>query len=118
MLANLEEDEPELKKPKQKKASREVSVSSVNVLGKGNPNKGHTCSLCGKAGHLEADCFTKVTCSKCNEKGHPEWMCDRIHLRNERKTTSSNSSSSNGPNLKKKVNLKKNFMSKYPKKTD
>jgi hypothetical protein len=34
-----------------------------------------TCNSCGKPGHKEADCRSKLTCGFCNKKGHDEAHC-------------------------------------------
>jgi hypothetical protein len=34
-----------------------------------------TCRTCGKKGHKEADCRSKLTCTLCNKKGHDEAHC-------------------------------------------
>ncbi|MGZ4850584.1 MAG: retropepsin-like aspartic protease [Candidatus Bathyarchaeia archaeon] len=34
-----------------------------------------TCNACGKKGHKEADCRSKITCGFCGKKGHDEAHC-------------------------------------------
>ncbi|KKO96497.1 hypothetical protein THAR02_11402 [Trichoderma harzianum] len=34
-----------------------------------------TCNACGKKGHKEADCRSKITCGFCSKKGHDEAHC-------------------------------------------
>ncbi|PNP37335.1 hypothetical protein TGAMA5MH_10767 [Trichoderma gamsii] len=34
-----------------------------------------TCNACGKKGHKEADCRSKMTCDFCGKKGHKEAYC-------------------------------------------
>lgn len=34
-----------------------------------------TCNACGKKGHKEADCRSKITCGFCGKKGHDEVHC-------------------------------------------
>ena len=58
--------------------SRNVSCISVNPRSKTGKTIEHTCSFCGKSGHLVEKCFRKNRrCWSCGENDHISSQCIR-----------------------------------------
>ncbi|KAK1249592.1 hypothetical protein MKX08_009595 [Trichoderma sp. CBMAI-0020] len=49
---------------------RRIDINAINYR-----RFNGTCNACGKKGHKEADCRSKMTCGFCGKKGHNETHC-------------------------------------------
>jgi hypothetical protein len=107
-----EEEVSEVTATEEKVEKKKKGKEHLLVLSQKNPNKDHTCSLCGKKGHLEAKCFSHMTCELCGQKGHPKFTCPT-------RPKGGGSGSSGGANTQisgTKVKFAETFNSKFPKK--